>query len=87
MFHLYMTLFVALLFAALTPGVLLTLPSAKSSTMTVALVHGLVFAVVFHLTHKAVWNAMYGGAREGFYACAKPCKRGTHCQGDTCVPN
>ena len=48
-----MSLFVAALFVALTPGVLLTLPS-KGSKLTVAVVHGLVFAVVYHLTRKAV---------------------------------
>lgn len=61
MFHLYMTLFVAALFALLTPGVLLCLPSTRSSTVTQAVVHGLVFALVYHFTHKAVWKALYGG--------------------------
>lgn len=48
-----MTLFVAALFVALTPGVLVTLPS-KGSKLTSAVVHGLIFAVVYHLTRKAV---------------------------------
>jgi hypothetical protein len=59
MFHLYMSLFVALLFVLLTPGVLVTLPSTRSSLLTVAVVHGVVFALVYHLTHKAVWKALY----------------------------
>jgi len=59
MFHLYMSLFVTLLFVLLTPGVLVTLPSKGSSLLTVAVVHGLVFALVYHLTHKAVWKALY----------------------------
>lgn len=37
----------ALLFAALTPGVLLSLPPGASRIVS-ALVHGLVFAVVWH---------------------------------------
>ena len=50
------TLYVALLFMVLTPGVLLTLPKGGSK-LVVAAVHGLVFAVVYHFTHKAVWKA------------------------------
>ena len=46
-----MTVFVFVLFVVLTPGVLLTLPP-NSSNIVVALVHGLVFAVVFLLTHN-----------------------------------
>ena len=61
--HLLMSLFVAALFVALTPGVLLTLPKGGSK-LTVAVVHGLVFAVVFQLTHKMVWRVLY----EGFQA-------------------
>lgn len=61
MFHVYMTLFVGVLFALLTPGVLLTLPSGRSSTVTQAVVHGLVFAIVYHFTHKMVWKSLYGG--------------------------
>lgn len=57
-----MLAFVALLFAALTPGVLVTLPP-RSSKLTVALTHGVVFALVYHFTHNAA-RAMLGG-REG----------------------
>lgn len=42
-------LFVTILFIILTPGVLLKLPSAKSSPLTTAVVHGIVFAIVYHL--------------------------------------
>lgn len=54
--------FVVLLFVALTPGVLLRLPPGGSK-LTVAAVHGVVFALVYHFTHHAV-SAMLGG-REG----------------------
>jgi hypothetical protein len=54
--------FVVLLFVALTPGVLLRLPPGGSK-LTVAAVHGVVFALVYHFTHHAV-GAMLGG-REG----------------------
>jgi membrane protein implicated in regulation of membrane protease activity len=57
-----MLAFIALLFAALTPGVLVTLPP-RSSKLVVALTHGVVFALVYHLTRNTA-RAMLGG-REG----------------------
>ncbi len=50
-----MFLFVALLFFLLTPGILLTVPSGASKT-TVAITHAIVFALLFTLTHKMVWD-------------------------------
>lgn len=48
-----MMLFTALLFIALSPGVLLSLPPGGSK-MTVVVVHALVFAVVYCLSRGAV---------------------------------
>ena len=62
MFHLCMFLFSAVLFFALTPGVLVSLPP-KGKKYTVAAVHAVIFAVVWHFTHKAGWYLT-----EGFYA-------------------
>lgn len=59
-----MSVFTALLFIALTPGVLLTLPSKTSSKIVVAVVHGLIFALIYHFTHKAVWEVLH--KYEGF---------------------
>jgi hypothetical protein len=53
--NLYMSLYLAVLFVALTPGVLLTLPKGGNK-MTVAVVHGLVFAVVWYFTHRMVFR-------------------------------
>jgi hypothetical protein len=53
--NVFVTLYVALLFLVLTPGILLTLPKGGSK-LTVAAVHALVFALVYHFTHKAVWR-------------------------------
>ena len=53
--NLVMSLYVVLLFVLLTPGVLLTLPKGGSK-LTVAAVHGVVFAVVYYLTHRFVWR-------------------------------
>lgn len=50
-----MTIYVAILFFLLTPGVLVYLPP-KSSLITAALVHAVVFGVVYLFTHKLVWN-------------------------------
>ena len=47
------TLYVAALFFALTPGVLLSLPKGGSK-LTVAAVHALVFALVLHFTYRYV---------------------------------
>ena len=51
-----MSLFVAVLFVLLTPGVLVRLPPG-GSRLVVALTHAVVFALVYHFAHKAVWNA------------------------------
>ena len=63
------TIYVALLFFVLTPGVLVTLPP-KSSKLVVAAFHALVFALVWHFTHKLVWSASVSigapGKKEGF---------------------
>jgi len=48
-----MFLYVVLLFVLLTPGILLSLPP-KGSKLTVAIVHGLVFALVLCLTKNFV---------------------------------
>ena len=62
MYHPLMLLFTALLFFVLTPGVLLSLPS-KGSIYTKAAVHAVDFVLVYHLTHKAVWNYFYGSSK------------------------
>jgi len=59
-----MTVFTAALFFLLAPGILLSIPKGGSK-YTVALVHGLVFAVLYGLTHHAFYLAVYG---EGFDA-------------------
>jgi hypothetical protein len=56
MMNLAMAVFVALLFVALTPGVLVSLPPGGSK-LVVAGTHGVVFALIYCMTHKAVWNA------------------------------
>jgi hypothetical protein len=52
--NVYMSLYLALLFVVLTPGVLVTVP--VGGKLAVAVVHGLVFAVVYSLTKKTVMD-------------------------------
>ena len=61
-----MAVLTALLFVVLTPGILLTLPSKASSKLVIAIVHGVIFALVYHFIHTAVceWTRNY----EGFQA-------------------
>jgi len=51
-----MALFAAALFFVLTPGVVLRLPPGGSK-LVVAATHAVVFALVWHFTHKLVWRA------------------------------
>jgi hypothetical protein len=51
-----LSFYVAVLFFILVPGVLLSLPKGGSK-YTVAGVHALVFALLFHVTHKVVKRA------------------------------
>ena len=51
----WMSLYAAVLFFVLTPGVLLSLPPGGSRT-TVALTHAVVFGVVWALSHKLVYK-------------------------------
>jgi hypothetical protein len=53
--NIFMTIYAALLFMLLTPGILMRIPKNKSFK-TAAFVHGLIFAVLYHFTHRAVWR-------------------------------
>ena len=53
--NIFMFFYIFLLFVLLTPGILLSLPP-KGSKWSMAIVHGLVFALVLCLTHKYVWE-------------------------------
>ena len=54
-----MLIYIAVLFVVLTPGVLVTLPPGGSK-MVVILVHALLFALIYHLTHKIVYRMTLG---------------------------
>jgi hypothetical protein len=57
------TLYVAILFFVLTPGVLVRLPP-KGGKFMVAAVHAVVFALIFHFSQKLIWR-MGEGFKEG----------------------
>ena len=71
MFHPLMSLFIAVLFFVLTPGVLLSIPK-KGPLVKRAAVHAVIFALIYYFTHKPVLNFLYGV--EGF-ATEKPAPR------------
>jgi len=52
---LVVSIYAAILFFLLTPSILLRLPP-NGSKWVVALVHALVFGIVFYFTHKLVWR-------------------------------
>jgi hypothetical protein len=49
------SLYVAILFFVLTPGILLRLPK-NGGKFTVAAVHALVFGLILYFTHRFVWR-------------------------------
>jgi hypothetical protein len=59
------SIFAALLFIALTPGVLLRLPP-KGDKWTVLLFHAFVFFLVYFLTHGLIYKYFNPGVRQGF---------------------
>lgn len=69
--NLFVSLYVALLFVLLTPGILITLPPGASK-LTAAVTHGLVFAVVYHLTFKPVLRL--SSSMQGFQNMRKDIK-------------
>jgi succinate dehydrogenase/fumarate reductase cytochrome b subunit len=86
-----MTLFTALLFVLLVPGVVLSLPP-KGSLLTKAIVHGLVFALVYHLTYGMVWQFSTGGFMDKkmeYFSNPKGsmCGKNDDCASKSCVKN
>jgi len=70
--NIFASLYLAALFVAFVPGVLITLPSG-GKRMVVLAVHALLFTVVWHFTNKTVSNMTRGmGMREGFQKMPRP---------------
>ena len=72
--NLVVSIYAAILFFILTPAILIRLPPGGSK-WTVAAVHAIVFAIIFHFTHKIVWRI---GARMEGMATASPSPSPTH---------
>ena len=58
MFDIWMAIYVGVLFVLLTPDVLVCIPK-RSSSLTSAIVHGILFALVYFLTYKTVSNMIH----------------------------
>lgn len=65
---LIVSIYTAILFFILTPAIIVRLPPGANK-WTVAAVHSIVFAIIFHFTHKIVWRM---GARLEGMATASP---------------
>ena len=79
-------LYLTALFVALTPGILLTVPK-KGSRLVVAIVHGLLLAIILHFTCAEVYRL----SNEGFTPVTdsanivQPCQNGTSGANGTCL--
>jgi hypothetical protein len=49
-----------ILFFLLTPGVLVTLPSSKSSVYVIAAVHALIFSIILYISCKTMYYQWEG---------------------------
>ena len=67
-------LYAIVLFVLLTPGILLRLPP-KGSPLVVAIVHGVIFAIVMYFTHKTVYRMSVSYGVDGFTACTEDEKK------------
>ncbi len=63
-----MSIYVALLFFVLSPGVLVALPPGGSRT-TQLITHALILGLVWALTHKAVWKVVGGKTKCSSCSC------------------
>lgn len=68
------SIYTALLFFVLVPGVLLRLPP-KGKLITVAIVHAIVFALIFHFTNHFVCKLSSSYNIEGARTRHEPCSR------------
>jgi hypothetical protein len=59
------SVFAALLFVLLTPGVVLRLPP-KGDKWTVLMVHAFVFFILYYLFHGMIYKYFNPGFRQGF---------------------
>ena len=82
-----MIVFTALLFVVFAPGILVTLPP-KGKPLVIALTHGILFALIYTVTRKAVKTIIK--KYEGFqneYVFPPAIKNGDICKTQTCMCN
>lgn len=54
-----MILYIVILFVVLTPSILFKFPT-KATPLVRAVVHGFLFVVIYHFTHKMIWSLTEG---------------------------
>ena len=74
---------IVFLFFVLTPGVYLTIPR-RGSKWTVALVHGVLFALVLYIANNFIFK-VYEGFDTVCGIGKPPCPTGYSCQGSKCT--
>ena len=65
---------IIILFIALTPGVIISLPP-QGSSLTIAVVHGIIFSIIWMFIYRII-NNIY----EGFENIIGPCGNDLDCQ-------
>ena len=70
-----MFLYIAALFVVLSPSILFKFPT-KGSPLVIAITHGLLFAIVYHFTHRYVWSLSEG------FSSANRCATNIDCTGE-----
>ena len=74
-----------LVFAALMPGVLVTLPSKSSSKKMILLVHAVLFAVLLHILMRHLRYESFG--LHGPASCPAGFEESHDAAGERCVPS
>ena len=71
--NIIMMLFMITLFYVLTPGIFVTLPDSlpKTDKYTVALVHAIIFGLIYMIAHKIILQITSDNNVEQFISCKK----------------
>ena len=77
-----MSLYIAVLFFVLTPGILTKMPAVKS-LYKVAALHALLFAAIYYMTHNYVWRL----TTEGFVTYPDPYMADVSRRGEAKAPD
>jgi len=76
-------IFIIALFVSLTPGILFSIPKS-SSKLTIAIVHSLIFALVYEVIRMPVWRALYEGFTGVGFVKGSCCGSNSACLSNKC---